>query len=122
MLMKEILNVFKSGEDLLGRAIFVFLLAGLLEVGGGFWVWRWVREGGSIAYGLAGAVLLGLYGVVAALSPFPFGRAYAAYGGIFVLISIFWAMKFDGFRPDPQDWYGAILLLTGIVVMTWPRK
>lgn len=104
------------------RAFAVFLLAGACEVGGGFLVWKWFREGQPVIWGLAGMVLLAFYGVAAALSPLEFGRAYAAYGGVFVVLSILWGMAFDHFRPDGRDWSGAALILCGIVFMVWGRK
>lgn len=117
--MKELFSVFKTAGPDLGRAFAVFLVAGILEVGGGFLVWRWLREGQLPWYGIAGAAMLALYGAAATYSPYPFGRAYAAYGGVFVLLSIVWGMSFDHFRPDRQDWFGAAIILAGILVMSW---
>ncbi len=60
----------------------LFVLAGLCEIGGGYLVWGWVREGRPLAWALIGAGVLVAYGVVAALQPISeFGRVYAAYGG-----------------------------------------
>ena len=67
----------------------LFVLAGLCEIGGGYLVWGWMREGRVLPWAILGAVVLVLYGVVAALQPIPeFGRVYAAYGGIFVVLSM----------------------------------
>ena len=104
------------------RAFAVFLLAGVLEVGGGFGVWKWFREGSPLGWGILGMGVLALYGIAAALSPLEFGRAYAAYGGVFVVLSIVWGMAFDHFRPDFRDWTGAALILSGIVFMVWGRR
>ena len=41
-----------------------FLLAGLCEIGGGYLVWRWLRDGKGLWYGVLGAIILMLYGVV----------------------------------------------------------
>jgi hypothetical protein len=51
------------------RSILFFVLAGLFEIGGGYLVWLWLREHKSIAVGLAGMVVLALYGVVPPSSP-----------------------------------------------------
>ena len=62
--------------------------------------------------------MLALYGVVAALQPIgAFGRVYAAYGGVFVLLSIIWGVALDGFRPDRYDLLGAAVVLAGVLIM-----
>ncbi len=104
------------------RIIGLMLLGGLCEIGGGYLVWQWMREGRSIGVGAAGLAVLGLYGIVVTWQPLPFGRAYAAYGGVFVILSILWALALDGFRPDRWDWAGATVILFGVVVMVFgPR-
>jgi small multidrug resistance family-3 protein len=122
-ILEENMSPFKPDETpVVIRAFAVFLLAGMLEVGGGFGVWKWFREGSSLGWGLLGMGVLALYGIAAALSPLEFGRAYAAYGGVFVVLSIAWGMAFDHFRPDVRDWTGAVLILSGIVFMVWGRR
>ena len=70
---------------------------------------------------LGGAVLF-LYGVVPTLQPAHFGRVYAAYGGIFVVLSLLWGWRVDGQRPDFPDMLGAGICLAGVfVIMYWPR-
>ena len=66
------------------RSLLYFVIAGLCEIGGGYLVWQWLREGKSIWLAFAGMILLTVYGFVATLQPANFGRAYAAYGGIFI--------------------------------------
>jgi small multidrug resistance family-3 protein len=69
-------------------SLLVFVLSGLCELGGGYLIWLWLREGKSLWLALVGALLLTTYGFVATLQPANFGRAYAAYGGIFIMLSI----------------------------------
>ena len=104
------------------RIVGLMLLGGLFEIGGGFLVWKWLREGSSLWTGVSGLAVLGLYGVVVTWQPLPFGRAYAAYGGVFVVLSILWALGLDGFRPDKWDLAGAVVVLSGVAVMVFgPR-
>jgi small multidrug resistance family-3 protein len=99
-----------------------FVLAGLFEIGGGYLVWLWLREGKSAWCGAAGAVVLVLYGVVPTLQPAGFGRVYAAYGGVFVALSILWGWKIDQVVPDRFDLIGGCIALAGVgVIMYWPR-
>ena len=73
----------------IAQSILLFVLAGLCEIGGGYLVWIWLREGRSHWIGLIGGLVLMLYGVIPTLQPeHNFGRIYAAYGGIFVIMSL----------------------------------
>lgn len=71
---------------LITKSIILFVLAGLCEIGGGYLVWLWLREGKSIWIGIFGGVVLALYGIIPTLQPAHFGRIYAAYGGVFVIM------------------------------------
>jgi small multidrug resistance family-3 protein len=106
------------------RAILLFALAGLAEIGGGYLVWRWLREGAALWAGLAGAVVLVLYGVIPTLQyEERFGRVYAAYGGVFVVLSLLWGWWLDGHRPDRYDVLGAVIVSVGVgVIFFAPRR
>ncbi|WP_287129198.1 YnfA family protein [Candidatus Cyanaurora vandensis] len=106
------------------QSLLYFLLAGLAEIGGGYLVWQWLREGKSLWWGLLGALLLVLYGVLPTLQPagLNFGRVYAAYGGVFVVLSLWWGWQVDQVIPDRFDILGAGLALVGVAVLLyWPR-
>ena len=101
----------------------LFVLAGLCEIGGGYLVWGWMREHRPILWALLGAAILALYGVVAALQPISeFGRVYAAYGGIFIVLALLWGIVVDGFRPDRWDLLGAAICFLGVLVMVVPPR
>ncbi|AWI34762.1 YnfA family protein [Helicobacter apodemus] len=105
------------------QSLLIFILAAFLEVGGGYLVWLWLKENKSFLLGLGGLIALGLYGIVATWQAQDFGRVYAAYGGIFIVFSILWAMKFDSFKPDIWDILGGGLALLGICIMMYmPRE
>lgn len=108
--------------DTLARSIVLFVLAGLLEIGGGYLVWLWLREGRAVVIGAVGGLLLFLYGVIPTLQPAHFGRVYAAYGGVFVVLSLLWGWWVDGHRPDVPEVVGGTLCIVGVaVIMYWPR-
>jgi len=105
------------------KSLFYFILAGLFEIGGGYFVWIWLREGKELWFGILGACLLILYGVIPTLQPANFGRVYAAYGGIFVVLSILWGWKVDRIIPDRFDVLGGFIALIGVlIIMYWPRS
>ena len=73
------------------RALLLLGLAGLAEIGGGWLVWQWLRQGRPWPFGLVGALVLVSYGVIPTLQASPyFGRVYAAYGGMFIVLALLW--------------------------------
>ena len=105
------------------KSIIIFILAGLCEIGGGYLVWLSLREGKPWWIGVLGGLILIGYGVVATWQPANFGRVYAAYGGIFIIMSIIWGWKVDGIMPDKFDLIGgAIALLGMLIIMYAPRN
>ena len=105
------------------RALVLFAIAGLAEIGGGWLMWQWLREARPFAYGLFGALVLVGYGVIPTFQSDPhFGRVYAAYGGIFIVMSLIWGRIFDGFEPDRWDLLGAgVCLIGGFIMYFGPR-
>jgi small multidrug resistance family-3 protein len=100
------------------RAIGLFLAAGLAEIGGGYLIWRWLREGAPLIVGITGAIILVGYGIIPTLQrSSDFGRIYAAYGGIFVVASLLWGWGVDGFRPDRYDVVGAAVVVAGVAII-----
>jgi small multidrug resistance family-3 protein len=107
----------------IAKSAALFVLAGLCEIGGGYLVWLWLRQGHSLAVALAGALILALYGFVATLQPASFGRVYAAYGGVFIMLSVLWGWIIDKKTPDRFELIGAFVALIGAgVIMYWPRR
>lgn len=96
----------------------------LLEIAGCFAFWAFVRQGAShlwiapgIACLVAFAYLLTLVEVDHA------GRAYAAYGGIYIAASLVWLLAFEGIRPDRWDLIGGALSIAGaLVILLGPRS
>ncbi|WP_034669352.1 YnfA family protein [Bacillus methanolicus] len=105
-------------------AIILFIFAGLAEIGGGYLIWLWLREGKPFYLGIFGGVTLALYGVIATFQAFSsFGRVYAAYGGVFIILSVLWGWWIDKKTPDLYDWIGASICLIGAAIMLWgPRQ
>jgi len=106
----------------IAESVGLFLLAGLCEIGGGWLVWQWLREGRGLSWGLTGGLVLILYGIIPTFQPAHFGRVYAAYGGFFIALSLLWGWVLDGNVPDRFDMIGTAMALAGVsVIMYWPR-
>ncbi|WP_423128514.1 YnfA family protein [Gaoshiqia sp. Z1-71] len=104
-------------------SILLFVLAGLCEIGGGYLIWLWLRENKPWWFGAIGGIILVMYGIVATWQPANFGRVYAAYGGIFIIMAILWGWKIDGVIPDRYDIIGGIVALIGMgIIMYSPRN
>jgi small multidrug resistance family-3 protein len=108
---------------LVARAVALFVIAAVLEIGGAWLVWQTVREHRSWWFAAGGVVALACYGVMATFQPDGhFGRILAAYGGIFVAGSIIWGMVADGYKPDRYDIAGAVVCVAGMsIIMFAPR-
>jgi small multidrug resistance family-3 protein len=100
-----------------------FFIAGLCEIGGGYLMWLWLRDGLSWTLGVLGGFVLFLYGIVPTFQPSHFHRIYAAYGGVFVVMSILWGWLFEGIPPDRYDILGTVVAIAGVAIIFYmPRK
>lgn len=112
----------RSSRKIVVSLIF-FLLAGLCEIGGGYLVWLWLRDGMSWILGVLGGFVLFAYGIVPTFQPSHFHRIYSAYGGIFIVMALVWGWIFQGIRPDIFDVIGATISLVGVLIIFYmPRK
>ena len=96
----------------------IFGLAAFCEIAGCFAFWFWARRGGGST-----VLVLGLFSLIAfafALtridSAFA-GRAYAAYGGMYIAASLIWLWAVEGQAPTRADLVGATLAVAGAVVI-----
>jgi small multidrug resistance family-3 protein len=85
-------------------------------------VWLWWREGRPWPLSLVGAAVLVLYGLIPTYQAAPFGRVYAAYGGVFVVLSLLWGWAVDRMSPDRYDIAGVCLCLAGVAVMMYAPR
>jgi small multidrug resistance family-3 protein len=100
----------------------LFLVAAIAEIGGGYLIWLWLREKRKTLFGLIGGLILFVYGVIPTFQPSNFGRVYAAYGGVFVVMTIIWGLIIDKKRPDKYEIIGGIIVLLGAsIIFYFPR-
>ena len=100
----------------------LFFTAALFEIGGGYLVWRWLKEKRTWLYGLVGGLVLFVYGVIPTLQPAHFGRVYATYGGIFIIFSIIWGFIVDKKSPDRYEIIGALVALLGALIIFYAPR
>ena len=100
----------------------LFFAAALIEIGGGYLVWLWLREKRGVLLGVVGGLVLFVYGVILTLQPAHFGRVYAAYGGIFIVSSIIWGLMVDKKKPDRYEVIGALIALLGVLIIFYAPR
>lgn len=105
------------------QALAVYAAAALAEIAGCFAVWAWMRQGASVLWLIPGIGALALFAWLLTLSPAGFaGRAFAAYGGVYVAASVLWLYAVEGQRPDVWDMAGGVLVLAGAgLILFGPR-
>ena len=100
----------------------IFFFAALLEISGGYLIWRWLKNHQNKIFAITGGLILFSYAIVMTLQPENFGKVYAAYGGIFVVSSLVWGYWIDKKKPDRFEIFGSIVVLIGIAIMFYfPR-
>jgi small multidrug resistance family-3 protein len=104
------------------KIVLLYIFAGLFEIGGGYLIWLWAKESKPNYYLILGAIILALYGVIATYQPHNFGRAYAAYGGVFIIMSLLWGWQIDEQSPDKYDIIGTICIIFGIFIMVFIKR
>ncbi len=98
--------------------LLAFAVAATLEIAGCFAFWRWLRDGRSPGVAVAGVLSLIGFAVMLTRVDSPFaGRAYAAYGGVYIAASLVWLLVIEGQRPTVTDMIGASLAIAGAVII-----
>ncbi len=104
-------------------ALPTYFAAALAEIAGCFAFWAWLRLGKPVLWLAPGMASLALFGWLLTRIDSDFaGRAYAAYGGVYILSSVIWMWVVEGSRPDRWDIIGAALCLGGsAIILLGPR-
>ena len=105
------------------RIALIYAAAALAEIGGCFAFWSWLRLGRSILWLAPGVVALVVFAWLLTLTPTnAAGRAYAAYGGVYIASSLAWLWAVERVRPDRWDVIGVLICIVGAgVILFAPR-
>jgi len=105
------------------RTLAAYTGAALAEIAGCFAFWAWLKLDKSAWWLVPGMVSLALFAFLLTLvESGAAGRAYAAYGGVYIAASLAWLMLVEGVQPDRWDVTGVMLCLVGAtVIVAGPR-
>ena len=105
------------------HALGFYVAAAIAEIGGCFAFWAWLRLGRSALWVVPGMISLALFAYLLTRIDAVFaGRAYAAYGGIYIATALLWLWIVEGARPDRWDLLGAAVCLLGATIILFgPR-
>src|SRR4051812_49052704 len=110
----------RTGFEVSGMLLnlLAFTLAAMLEIAGCFAFWRWLRDGRSPLVALAGVLsLIGFAAMLTRVDAAFAGRAYAAYGGVYIAASLGWLLVVEGQRPTTTDIIGAAVAIVGAIII-----
>lgn len=105
------------------RTPLVFLLAAFAEIAGCFAFWKVFRDGATPLLVVAGLMSLAAFAWLLTLADTQAaGRAFAAYGGVYIAASLVWLVAAEGVRPDRWDLIGGAICLAGAaLILAGPR-
>lgn len=104
-------------------AFAVYIAVAFFEIAGCFAFWAWLRLGKSVLWVIPGILALIAFAFLLTKIDSAFaGRAYAAYGGVYIVASLAWLWLVEGARPDRWDLIGAAVCIAGAaIILLGPR-
>lgn len=110
--------------DAMMLTLFFYIAAGFAEIAGCFAFWAWLRMERSVWWVIPGLFSLTLFALILTrVDSDSAGRAYAAYGGVYITASLIWMRVFEGRSPDRWELAGAAICLCGAALILWaPRS
>lgn len=105
------------------RLVLLQFLAAFFEIAGCFAFWAWVRLGKSVLWTLPGVIALVLFALLLTrIDSAAAGRVFAAYGGVYIAVSLVWLWAVERQIPDRWDAAGAVFCLVGAaIILLGPR-
>lgn len=105
------------------KSLLWYVVAGFCEIAGCFAFWAWLRMEKSPLWVLPGLGALIFFAfALTRVDATAAGRAYAAYGGVYIVASLLWLWVVEGLRPDGWDVLGGSVCLAGAAIILFgPR-
>ncbi len=102
---------------------FFYIAAAIAEIAGCFAFWAWLKLDKSPLWAVPGMLSLAAFAYFLTRIDTEYaGRAYAAYGGVYIIASLLWLWTIEGQRPDHWDLTGGLIALTGAAIILWAPR
>ena len=99
------------------KTLVLFIFTALAEIIGCYLPYLWLKEGKPAWLLLPAAISLGLFTWLLTLHPYPTGRVYAAYGGVYIGVAIIWLWLVNDVRPTTTDFIGVLICFIGMSII-----
>lgn len=107
---------------MIARRIALYTITALAELLGCYLPYLWLREGKSPLLLVPAALSLGAFAWLLTLHPSAAGRAYAAYGGVYIAVALLWLWVVDQQTPTRWDMLGVAVCLLGVLIIVVPQR
>lgn len=104
------------------NTVLLYVATALAEIVGCYLPFLWLRQGRSAWLLLPAGLSLALFAWLLTLHGAAAGRVYAAYGGIYIGVSIAWLWAVDGLRPTAWDVAGSLVALAGMALIAFQPR
>lgn len=104
------------------KTILLFLVTAVAEIVGCYLPYLWLTQGKSPWLIVPAALSLAAFAWLLSLHPTAAGRVYAAYGGVYIFVAVFWLWAVDGIRPTAWNLTGASVALAGMAIITFAPR
>ena len=104
------------------KTISLFLITAVAEIVGCYLPYLWLKQDKSIWLLIPAAISLSIFAWLLTLHPTDAGRVYAAYGGVYIFVAIFWLWIVDGVTPTVWDIIGSIVAIIGMSIIIFAPK
>ena len=100
-----------------------FFLAAFFEISGCYAFWAWWKLDKTILWVVPGVVFLAAFAwILAQVDASYAGRAYAAYGGVYIAASLLWGAFVERQMPNGYDLLGVALCFLGAVIIFYSKQ
>ena len=104
------------------RTSALFVVTAVAEIIGCYLPYLWLRQGKSVWLLAPAAVSLGAFAWLLTLHPTAAGRAYASYGGVYVVTALLWLALVERQTPDRWDLIGGAVTITGMAIIAFAPR
>ncbi|MFA5904592.1 MAG: YnfA family protein [Desulfobacula sp.] len=104
------------------KTLGLFILTAVAEIAGCYLPYLWLREGRTVWLLIPSALSLSAFVWLLSLHPTAAGRVYAAYGGVYIMVAVFWLWIVNGIKPTMWDLVGSLVALAGMAIIMFAPK